>query len=107
MHSRFDFAGRPASNMPRFEPFQRRNAGAIGVPGGGSLVKALRLPWLPLYLLAVCAYQPVLGRQAFIAALAMAVMTISAEVLTKRLTTTWASKKCRRAKPQASSTYWI
>jgi len=105
MRSRFDFAN-PASNMARFEPFKRRNAGVTGVSRAGSLVTTLHLPWLPLYLLAVCAYQPVLGLQAVIAALAMAVMTISAEVLTRRLTI-GASKKCRGVKRQASSTYWI
>ena len=100
MRSRFDFAN-PASNMARFEPFKRRNAGVTGV------IKTLHLPWLPLYLLAVCAYQPAIGKAAVLAALALAVMTISAEVLTKRLTTTWASRKCRRAKRQARPTYWI
>jgi ABC-type protease/lipase transport system fused ATPase/permease subunit len=100
MRPRFDFAN-PASNTARHRPFQCRNAGVSGVLGGASLIKALHLPWLPLYLIAVCAYQPVLGRQAAIAAL-----VIAAEALTKRLTT-GASKKCRGAKRQASPAYWI
>jgi ABC-type protease/lipase transport system fused ATPase/permease subunit len=98
MRSRFDFAN-PASNMTRFVPFKRRNAGVTGV------INTLHLPWLPLNLLAVCAFQPAIGKPAVLAALVMAVMTISAEVLTRRLTTK-ASKKCRGVK-QASPTYWI
>jgi len=105
MRSRFDFAN-PASNVARFEPFKRRNAGVTGVSWAGSLATTLHLPWLPLYLLAVCACQPVLGLEAVIAALVVAVMTIATEVLTRRLTVR-ASKKCRGVKRQASPTYWI
>ena len=105
MRSRFDFTN-PASNVARHRPFKHRNAGVSGVLEDASLIKTLHLPWLPLYLLAVCAYQPVLGRQALIAALIMAVMTIAAEVLTRRLATR-ASKKCRGVKQQATPTYWI
>lgn len=105
MRSRFDFAN-PASNVARHRPFKRRNTGVSGVLEGASLIKTPHLPWLPLYLLAVCAYLPVLGRQAVIAALVMAVITIAAEVLTRRLTN-GASKKWRGVKRQASPTYWI
>ena len=102
MRSRSDFAN-PASNVARHRPFKRRNAGVLAA---ASLIKTLHLPWLPLYLLAVCAYLPVLGRQALIAALVMAVITIAAEVLTRRLATR-ASKKWRGVKRQASPAYWI
>jgi len=100
MRSRFDFAN-PASNMARFEPFKRRNAGVTGV------INTLHLPWLPLYLLAVCAYQPAIGKPAVLAALAMAVMTISAEVLTRRLTIAWPSMMYLDVKGHTIPRFWI
>jgi ABC-type protease/lipase transport system fused ATPase/permease subunit len=99
MRSRSDFAN-PASNVARHRPFKHRNAGVLGA---ASLIKTLHLPWLPLYLLAVCAYPSVLGP---IAALVMAVITIAAEVLMRRLATR-ASKKWRGVKRQAGPAYWI
>ncbi|MDR6631555.1 ABC-type protease/lipase transport system fused ATPase/permease subunit [Phyllobacterium sp. 1468] len=105
MRTRIDFAN-PASNVARHRPFKGRNADVSRGLEAASLIKTLHLPWLPLYLLAVCAYLPILGRQALIAALVTAVMTIAAEVLTRRLAT-GASKKSRGVKQQATSTYWI
>ncbi|MEK1888406.1 MAG: hypothetical protein AAAB35_12745 [Phyllobacterium sp.] len=106
MRSSFYSADR-ASKTARFEPFRRHNAGVTGVRRSASLIKTLHLPWLPLYLLAVRAYEPAIGKPAVLAALAMAALTITAQLLTKRLTLAWASKTCRRARGPAAARFWI
>jgi hypothetical protein len=103
MRSRFDFAN-PRATWLTWSHFSVAMSAfpAFWEPP----VKTLHMPWLPLYLIAVCAYQPVLDRHAAIAALVMAVVTIAAEVLSRHLTTR-ASEKCRGANRQASPAYWI
>ena len=95
----------PAGSTARFDPFKRRTAGAAGASDARSPTRTLHLPLLPLYLFAICVCQPALGQAAVTAAVVLAVMTATSEILTKRLVAKRSSQRRLRGERWWSPTH--